>query len=101
MDGSAAEVRGTSVGSPGAEGESLPSLTAADAAFVGALRSALSADPAAATRPGLLRQKVEAALGPDDANHLRPVVHQIVAAARPRQSTAIRIQSDGRVMTTR
>lgn len=81
MDVNAADVRGTPVGSGRPEGEPLPSLTAADVEFVDALRSALATDPMAATRPGQLRQKVETALGPDEAARRRPLVHQVVAAA--------------------
>ncbi|HEX3932977.1 MAG TPA: hypothetical protein VHW64_19985 [Nocardioides sp.] len=81
MDTSAADTRGTSAGPARAEGDPLPSLTAADAAFVDALRSALATDPGAATRPGLLRQKLESALGPDEASRQRPLVHQVVAAS--------------------
>lgn len=80
MDTSAADVRRTSVGAARPEGDPLPSLTAADAGFVDALRSALATDPATAMRPGLLRQKVEAALGPGETARLRPLVHQVVAA---------------------
>jgi hypothetical protein len=81
MDASTADVRGKSVDQGLTEGDPLPSLTDADAAFVSALRSALASDPGAASRPGQLRHKVEAALGPDEAARLRPLVHQTVAAA--------------------
>lgn len=81
MDASAAYVRGTTAGSARAEGDSLPSLTATDAAFVDALRTVLAGDSGAATRPGQLRQKIDAALGPEQAAGLRPLVHQVVAAA--------------------
>jgi hypothetical protein len=64
------------------EGEALTLPTAPDdAVVVEALRSALAGDSGAATRPGQLRQRVESALGAENSVRLRPVVHQVVAAA--------------------
>lgn len=81
MDANTAGVRDVPVGPARVEGDPLPSLTASDAEFVDALRSALTPDPTAVGRPGQLRQKIEAQLGADDAARLRPLVHQVVAAA--------------------
>lgn len=50
-------------------------------AMVAALRTVLAADPSDAGQPGLLRTRLEATLGPEEAVRLRRELHQVVAAA--------------------
>lgn len=59
---------------------SMPDLSQDFTTMVATLRSALES-PSDAGRPGQLRLRMEAALGPEEAQRLRRLVHQVVAAA--------------------
>ena len=52
-----------------------------DAVLGRALRAAATAGPGAASRPGQLRSRLEAELGPEQALRLRAPLHQVVGAA--------------------
>lgn len=58
----------------------MPDLSQDFTTMVDTLRSVLET-PADAGRPGQLRLRMEAALGPDEAQRLRRLVHQVVGAA--------------------